>query len=87
VRWGDGVGGASRERLGALALLLSTVLLAAGVRLSEEPAVAAAARSVRSRPLDHAAAAAGWAAQALWSTPAPERVARMGCDHDERRWQ
>jgi hypothetical protein len=81
------VGGAARERRGALVLLLCTVLLAAGVRLSEEPALAAAARAVRTRPLDHVAAAAGWAAQALWSTPAPERVARMGCDRDERRWQ
>ena len=81
------VEGAARERRGALVLLLGTVLLAAGVRLSEEPAVASAARAVRTRPLDHVAAAAGWAAQALWSTPGPERVARMGCDHDERRWQ
>jgi hypothetical protein len=79
--------GAARERRAALALLFSTVLLAAGVRLSEDPAVAAAARTVRTRPLDHVAAAAGWAAQALWSTPAPQRVARGGCDHDERRWQ
>ena len=45
------------------------MLLAAGVRLSEDPAVAAAARAVRTRPLEHAAAAAGWAAQALWSGP------------------
>ena len=68
-------------------LLLSTVLLAAGVRLSEDPAVAAAARTVRTRPLDHAAAAAGWAAHALWSAPGPERMARRGCDRDGRRWQ
>ena len=81
------VGEAARERRGALVLLLSTVLLAAGVRLSEDPAIAAAARAVRTRPLDHVAAAAGWLAQALWSTPAPERMARMGCDHEERRWQ
>jgi len=81
------VEGAARERRGALVLLFGTVLLAAGVRLSEDPAVAAAARAVRTRPLDHVAAAASWAAQALWSRPAPERVARMGCDHDERRWQ
>ena len=79
--------GAARERRAALVLLVGTVLLAAGVRLSEDPAVAAAARTVRSQPLHHAAAAASWAAQALWSGAAPERVARMGCDHDERRWQ
>jgi hypothetical protein len=79
--------GAARERRAALVLLCSTVLLAAGVRLSEDHAVAAAARAVRTRPLDNVAAAAGWAAQALWSTPAPQRVARMGCEHDERRWQ
>jgi len=79
--------GAARERRAALVLLFSTVLLAAGVRLSEDHAVAAAARAVRTRPLDNVAAAAGWAAQALWSTPAHERVARMGCDHDARRWQ
>jgi hypothetical protein len=79
--------GAARERRGALVLLLSTVLLAAGVRLSEDPALAAAARAVRTRPLDHVAAVAGWAAQALLSSPAPERMARMGCDRDERRWQ
>lgn len=79
--------GAARERRGALVLLLGTVLLAAGVRLSEDPALAAAARAVRTRPLDHVAAAAGWAAQALLSSPAPERMARMGCDRDERRWQ
>ena len=79
--------GSARERRGALALLVGTVLLAAGVRLSEDPALAAAARAVRTRPLEHAAAAAGWAAQALLSSPAPERVARMGCDRDERRWQ
>jgi hypothetical protein len=78
--------GAARERRAALVLLFSTVLLAAGVRLSEDHAVAAAARAVRTRPLDNVAAAAGWAAQAL-SGPAPERVARMGCEHDERRWQ
>jgi len=59
----------------------------AGVRLAEDPALAAAARAVRTRPLDHVAAAAGWAAQALLSSPAPERMARMGCDRDERRWQ
>ena len=81
------VAGAARERRAAMVLLVGTVLLAAGVRLSEDPAVAAAARAVRTRPLDHAAAAAGWAAHALWSGPAPERVARMGCDHHERRWQ
>jgi len=79
--------GAARERRGALVLLLGTVLLAAGVRLSEDPALAAAARAVRTRPLDHLAAAAGWAAQALLSSPAPQRMARMGCDRDERRWQ
>ena len=79
--------GAARERRAALALLSGAVLLAAGVRLSEDHAVAAAARAVRTQPLTHAAAAAGWAAHALWSTPAPERVARRGCDHDERRWQ
>jgi hypothetical protein len=79
--------GAARERRGALVLLLGTVLLAAGVRLSEDPALAAAARAVRTRPQDHGAAAAGWAAQALLGSPAPERVARMGCDRDERRWQ
>jgi hypothetical protein len=81
------VGGGARERWGALVLLAGTVLLAAGVRLSEDPAVAAAARAVRTRPLVHVAAAAGWAAQALSITPAPERVAKMGCDHDQRRWQ
>ena len=81
------VRGATREGRAALVLLLGTVLLASGVRLSEDPAVAAAARAVRSQPLDNVAAAASWAAQALWSGPAPERVARMGCDHDERRWQ
>ena len=79
--------GAARERRGALVLLLGTVLLAAGVRLSEDPALAAAARAVRTRPLDHVAAAAGWAAQALLNSPAPQRMARMGCDRDERRWQ
>jgi len=66
--------------------VLTTVLLAAGVRLSEDPAVAAAARTVRTRPLEHAAAAAGWAAQALWSTPATERMATR-CRHQGRRWQ
>jgi len=79
---------ATRERRGALALLLVTVLLAVGVRLSEDPAVAAAARAVRTRPLEHAAAAAGWAAQALWSDAPgsrPERMARMGCAG--RRWE
>jgi len=79
--------GAAPERRGALLLLVGTMLLAAGVRLSEDPAVAAAARAVRTRPLDHVAAAAGWAAQALWSAPAPARMERMGCDRDERRWQ
>ena len=79
--------GASRERRGALALVLTTVLLAAGVRLSEDPAVAAAARTVRSQPLEHVAAAAGWAAQALWSAPESERMATMGCRHQGRRWQ
>ena len=81
------VGEAARERRGALVLLLSTVLLAAGVRLSEDPAIAAAARAVRARPLDHVAAAAGWAAQALWSAPESERMATMGCRHQGRRWQ
>ena len=66
-------------------LLASTVLLAAGVRLAEDPALAAAARSVRTRPLEHAAAAAGWAAQALRGGPEPERVARMGCHG--RSWE
>ncbi len=75
----------SRDRRGALALVATTVLLAAGVRLSEDPALAAAARAVRARPLDHAAAAASWAAQALWRQPVPERVARARCNG--RRWQ
>jgi hypothetical protein len=80
--------GTARERRGALVLLLGTVLLAAGVRLSEDPAVVAAARAVRSRPLQHAVAAMGWAAQAFGSDPAPEeRVARMRCDCRGRRWQ
>ncbi len=68
-------------------LVLASVLLAAGVRLSEDPALAAAARTVRTRPLVHAAAAAGWAAHALWSGPGPERMARRNCDRDGRRWQ
>jgi hypothetical protein len=81
------VGGSARERRSALALVLGTVLLAAGVRLAEDPALAAAARTVRTRPLDHAAAAAGWAAHALWNAPGPERMARRSCDRDGRRWQ
>ena len=79
------MGEASRERRGALALVATAVLLAAGVRLAEDPALAAAARSVRTRPLEHAAAAAGWAAQALLGEPEPERVARMGCHG--RSWE
>ena len=81
------VEGAARERRAALVLLVGTVLLAAGVRLSEDPAVAVAARAVRTRPLDHAVAAVSWAAQALWSAPTPEQVARRGCGDDARRWQ
>ena len=81
------MGGAAAERRAALVLLLGTMLLAAGVRLSEDPAVSAAARTMRTRPLDHVVAAASWAAQALWSAPTPERVARRGCEDDERRWQ
>jgi len=81
------VGGSARERRSALVLVLSTVLLAAGVRLSEDPALAAAARTVRTRPLDHAAAAAVWAAHALWSSPATERMAKRDCDRHGRRWQ
>ena len=68
-----------------MVLLATTVLLAAGVRLADDPALAAAARSMRTRPLEHAAAAAGWAAQALWADPRPERVARMGCNG--RHWE
>jgi hypothetical protein len=69
-----------------MVLLAAIVLLAAGVRLAEEPAVAAAARSVRTRPLEHVAAAAGWAAQALWGEPRGDpRMARMGCEG--RRWE
>jgi hypothetical protein len=81
------VGGSVRERRSALVLVLSTVLLATGVRLSEDPALAAAARTVRTRPLDHVAAAAGWVAHALWNAPGPERMARKNCDRDGRRWQ
>jgi hypothetical protein len=81
------VGGSARERRSALVLVVGSVLLAAGVRLSEDPALAAAARTVRTRPLDHVAAAAGWAAQALWNAPGPERMARRNCDRDGRRWQ
>lgn len=77
---------ARAEHREAVLLLLATVLLAVGVRLSEDPALATAARAVRTRPLEHAAAAAGWAAQALWrDEPRPERVARMGCQG--RRWE
>ncbi len=77
---------ARAEHRAAILLLLATVLLAVGVRLSEDPAVAAAARTVRTRPLEHAAAAADWAAQVLWSQqPRPERVAHMGCQG--RRWE
>jgi len=70
----------SRERRGALALVATTVLLAAGVRLSEEPAVAAAARTVRARPIEHAAAVASWAADALWSHPVPDRTGQARCN-------
>ena len=70
---------------GALALVATTVLLAAGVRLSEDPALAAAARAVRTRPLEHALAAAGWAVHALDEPPGPERVARARCQG--RRWR
>jgi len=66
-------------------LLATTVLLAAGVRLAEDPALAAAARSVRTRPLEHAVAAAGWVAQALWADPSPEHAARMSCHG--RSWE
>ena len=75
----------SRERRGALALLATTVLLAAGVRLSEEPALAAAARAVRARPIEHAEAAASWAADALWSHPVPDRSGQARCKG--RRWR
>jgi len=76
----------SRERRGALVVLATTVLLAVGVRLSEEPALAAAARTVRNRPLENAAAAAGWVAQTLWSPgPVAQRMARAGCE--ERHWR
>jgi hypothetical protein len=77
---------ATRELREGQVLQLAHVLLAVGVRLSEDPAVAAAARTVRTRPLKHAAAAAGWVAQALWNEESrPERVARMGCQG--RRWE
>jgi hypothetical protein len=75
----------SPDRRGALALVVTTVLLAAGVRLSEEPAVAVAARAVRARPLEHALAAAGWAVHALDSPPGPGRVVRARCEG--RRWR
>ncbi|MGZ6034825.1 MAG: hypothetical protein ACXWLG_05255 [Myxococcaceae bacterium] len=75
----------SRDRRGALTLVATTVLLAAGVRLSEDPAVAAAARAMRAQPIAHAAAAASWAADALWRQPVPELTARARCNG--RRWR
>jgi hypothetical protein len=75
----------SRDRRGALALVATAVLLAAGVRLSEDPAVAAVARAVRARPIAHAAAAASWAAEALWRQPVPGVTARARCNG--RRWR
>ncbi len=75
----------SRERRSAGVLLLTAVLLAAGVRLTEEPAVTAVARALRTRPLEHAAAAAGWAAQALSSPRERVTLVRMRCRG--RRWR
>ncbi|HTS83168.1 MAG TPA: hypothetical protein VMH40_21405 [Myxococcaceae bacterium] len=79
--------GPTAERRGAVLVVIAAVLLASGVRLAEDPAVAAAARTVRNRPLVHAAALAGWAAQTLLGKSAPDEMARMGCDHEGRRWE
>ena len=77
----------SAERRGAVAMLLAAVLLATGVRLSEEPAVAAVARVVRARPVEHAAALAFWVERTLWAPePTAElRIARARCEG--RRWR
>jgi hypothetical protein len=70
----------SRERACAAVVLVTASLLAAGVRLSEDPTVAAVARAMRARPLTHATAAAGWAAQMLLDDEAPVRIPRARCE-------
>ena len=68
---------------GPLLVIASSLLLAAGFRLNEEPAAATVSRAVRAQPLANAAAAAHWALGALWSDPQeheshPARCGRKG---------
>jgi hypothetical protein len=46
---------------GPLLVIASSLLLAAGFRLSEEPAMATVSRAVLAQPMANAAAAARWA--------------------------
>jgi hypothetical protein len=48
-----------------LLVIVGSLLLAAGLRLNEEPALAAASRAVLARPVAHATAAARWILGAL----------------------
>ena len=50
---------------GPLLVIVTSLLLAAGFRLNEEPAVTSAFQVVRARPMAHVSAAAHWALGAL----------------------
>jgi hypothetical protein len=58
---------------GPVLVIATSLLLAAGFRLNEEPAVATAFQAVRARPMANASAAAHWALGALGADDA-ERV-------------
>jgi hypothetical protein len=68
---------------GPLLVIVSSLLLAVGFRLNEEPAVATVTRAVRAQPLANASAAAQWAFGALWADStehegSPTRCGRKG---------
>ena len=64
---------------GPLLVIASSLLLAAGFRLNEEPAVASALEAVRARPVANAAAVAEWALGALWSDSGERAGPPMRC--------
>jgi hypothetical protein len=69
---------------GPLLVIASSLLLAAGFRLNEEPAMVAASRAVRARPLANASAAAHWMFGALWSDPGEPPESSTRCTRKDR---
>ena len=69
---------------GPLLVIATSLLLAAGFRLNEEPAVTTAFRVVRARPMANASAAAHWALGVLGADDAERAGPPLPCGRKGR---